>query len=112
VPPPPPSKTKQTKQTSRLDSSDQDNIKKTLAEMGFIEANERLANGDRPGAISHYRDALNYAPDNESYYLRLAEVLAEDLNTVAEAEQLLTKAVELAPNNMELRSKLAEIREE
>jgi tetratricopeptide (TPR) repeat protein len=100
------------RQTAPLNADDNSDLKQTLAEMSFLEGHESLSKGDRSGAIVHYRDAVSYAPERVDYYKKLADLLGQEGATKAEAEQLLTKAIELAPNNMELRSKLAELRGE
>ncbi|MEW6732969.1 MAG: tetratricopeptide repeat protein [Acidobacteriota bacterium] len=85
-------------------------VNQTLAEVSFLEGHECVARKNRSGALTHYRTAVSYAPNRIEFYLKLIEVLAEDASTRAEAFQLLTKAIEIAPNNPELRAKLAELR--
>ncbi|MEW6730632.1 MAG: hypothetical protein AB1489_04775 [Acidobacteriota bacterium] len=87
------------------------NVQQMLAEASFLEGEELLACGNRSGALNHYRDAINYAPQRIDFYLKLSEVLNDDLATIVEAQQILVKAIELAPTNLELRVKLQELRE-
>jgi tetratricopeptide (TPR) repeat protein len=100
------------KKTAPLNPDDNVDLKRTLAEMSFIEGNESLIQGDRAGAIVHYRDAINYAPDKVDYYIKLSELLAQESGNKQEAEQLLAKAIELSPSNLEFRSRLADLRGE
>jgi hypothetical protein len=98
---------------NRSDATDE-----TLAEKSFREGNEALARGDRNGAIRSYRDAINYAPDKSQYYLKLLDLkLLDLLNSdspsaaeIAEAEQLLNKAIAMLPNDQDLRFQLTAMR--
>ncbi|MFY9224188.1 MAG: hypothetical protein WAQ98_16070, partial [Blastocatellia bacterium] len=81
-----------------------------LAEMCFLEAEDLLSRGDRSGAISSYQQAYKYAPKKISYCLKLVDLLSEEINTYKEAEQILNKAIEIFPNNLELNVRLNELK--
>jgi hypothetical protein len=87
-------------------------VDQMLAEVSFIEGHESLAQGDRTGAIWHYNNAISYAPDKIEFYLKLAEVFAEDPNTCRDAERLLIKAIKTVTDNYELRVRLTELRKQ
>ncbi|MBI4854389.1 MAG: tetratricopeptide repeat protein [Acidobacteria bacterium] len=85
-------------------------LKETLAEMSLIESEECLERGDRLGAINSLQDAIRNYPENPTYYLKLAELQAQD-SKVTEAIKLLNTALEYAPQHPELISKLNELEE-
>lgn len=55
----------------------ENSITETLAEMAFMEANDLVAKGDYLAAIDRYREAIKYAPTNNDYATKLANVLNE-----------------------------------
>jgi len=81
-----------------------------LAEMCFLEAEDLLSRGDRSGAISSYQQAYKYAPKKINYCLKLVDLLAEEINTYKEAEQILNKTLEIFPNNLELNVRLNDLK--
>jgi len=85
-------------------------LKETLAEMSLIEAEESLERGDRLTAIIALQDAIRNYPENPAYYLKLAEMHVQDTK-IHEAIKLLTTALEYAPQNPELTSKLNQLQE-
>jgi hypothetical protein len=87
-------------------------VDQMLAEISFIEGHESLARGDRTGAIWHYNNAISYAPDRVEFFLKLAEVLSEDPDTWVKAERILIKAIKISPDDVELRTRLDELRKQ
>jgi len=86
------------------------NTNEILAEMCFLEAEDLLSRGDRSGAISSYQQAYKYAPKKINYCLKLVDLLAEEINTYKEAEQILNKTLEIFPNNLELNVRLNDLK--
>lgn len=82
-------------------------LKETLAEMSFIEAEESLERGDRISAIDALNEAIKNFPENYVYYLKLANILAE--NSKSEAIELLKQALDKVSDNSEITAKLAEL---
>lgn len=82
-------------------------LKETLAEMSFIEAEESLERGDRSSAIDALNEAIKNFPENSVYYLKLADVLAE--NSKPEAITMLNQALDKVSDNSEITAKLAEL---
>ncbi|KAF0250530.1 MAG: hypothetical protein FD167_62 [bacterium] len=84
-------------------------VKKTLAEISFIEANETLEKGDLPSAITKYKEAIGYSPDNADYYLKLIDSFKTDTKYKLELEVLLKDIARKFPDNNEVKEKLQEL---
>lgn len=82
-------------------------LKETLAEMSFIEAEESLERGDRSSAIDALNEAIKNFPENSAYYLKLADILAE--NSKPEAISILNQALDKVSDNSEITAKLAQL---
>ena len=84
-------------------------VKKALAEISFIEANETLEKGDLQSAITKYKEAISYCSDDAGYYLKLIEALSKDNKYKQELDALLKDAARRFPDNSEVKAKLAEL---
>ena len=84
-------------------------VKKALAEISFIEANETLEKGDLQSAIAKYKEAISYFPNDAGYYLRLIDVFNKDPKYKTELDLLLKEIAEKFPNDAKVKSKLEEL---
>ncbi len=98
---------KENKKSSHL--AEDGAVKKALAEISFIEANETLEKGDLPSAITKYKEAIGYFPDNTDYYLKLVESFKKDIKYKLELDVLLKDIARKFPDNSEIKEKLEEL---
>lgn len=96
------------KQSGSLD------INQTLAEMSYLEALDRLSNGDRFGAMERLKEACSYAPENQEYRTKLNQLLKEEADakkkeiakkTAKKSEEVVQRpeALEMKPATKYLR---------
>jgi TPR repeat len=84
-------------------------VKKALAEISFIEANETLEKGDIQSAIAKYKEAISYSENNADYYLKLVDAFNKDSKYKSELDVLLKDVTRKFPDNGEVKAKLAQL---
>jgi tetratricopeptide (TPR) repeat protein len=80
----------------------------TLADRWFAEGESRFRSGNVTGALSDYRNALVYSPDNSVFQLHLAQALAA-VGRVDEARSYLTNLLAESPGSGAINLELARI---
>lgn len=79
-----------------------------LANHWFAEGERTFLSGNAAGALSDYRNALVYSPDNSVFQLHLAQALAA-VGRVEEARSYLTDLLAESPGSGEINLELARI---